>query len=102
RVLPERREDGGAVRPAPHPRERLEHGHVRLARAVLLDALSVRDQHVIARAEAGQERFHERRLADPGLAGDEDELAPTGARRLERPTKAIELCVAADQRGEWH
>ena len=64
---------------AAQSRQGLENRQVRLAPAVLLDALSVSDQGGLVREPQGvQEGFDENALADPGLAFDEGDLAAAG------------------------
>lgn len=91
----ERRE---RVRAARRPRElaeRLDDREVRFGGAVLLEAGAAPDDHP-ALLEAVEERADERRLADPGLPGDEAELPTPRARTLERRAQQRELRVAAD------
>ena len=60
-----------------------------VTRAVLLDALTATDQELLAR-DACQQRLDQRRLPDPGLAGDEHDRAstlPGPPERLPQPTK---------------
>ena len=52
----------------------LQHGEIRFAGAVLLDALSPADAQRVRLGDFRQEHFHQRRLADPRLAGHEYEL----------------------------
>jgi hypothetical protein len=63
-----------AARASTRSTERLENGHVRLGRAVGLDALPVAQPHALGVGGAGQELPHERTLADPRLAGHEHDL----------------------------
>ena len=58
--------------------QRLEHGQIRFAGAVLLDALALREGH---RAERGGKVVDQRRLADAGFAGHQHSwLCPAQAR----------------------
>ena len=85
RELPEDVDNAVAGRP-PQSTERLQHRQIRLAGAVLFDALPARDANRPVAADPRQERLHQRGLADPRLAGDEHEL-PLAVRR------AVQRCV---------
>ncbi len=62
-----------------HPLQGLQHRHVGLPLAVLLDALTVSDQRVLWGSPNGVEKcFDERALADSGLSLNEDDLTLAG------------------------
>jgi hypothetical protein len=78
--------------------QRVQDREIGLAGAVELDALAARDAFAVPPGD-GEERLDERRLADPGLPGDEHHspLPPLG---LGHPlAEAVELRLAADHRG---
>jgi hypothetical protein len=83
---------------SPHAPKRLQHRQIRLAGAVLLDALPAADAEPVRIAELGEERLHQGGLADPRLAGDEHDLSPAVGRRREDLVQSRELAIAADQR----
>ena len=77
------------------PFERIEQRRVRLAGLARV-TLRARDEDPPL-GEAAQERMHERRLPDPGLAGDEDDLPPARQCFLEHPAQTAELDVTTDE-----
>ena len=74
----------------------LQHGKIRLASAVLLDALSARDPHVRPLTQSIAEGLDQRRLPHPGLAGHEDHRALSGHRHPEGVFEPMQLEAAAD------
>ena len=103
RVRPERIEDGAP--PAldarlalgedlPHQTvERLDHRAVGRV-AVVLVVLAAREIALLPR-ERPQDLVHERGLADAGVAGDEDALAASRERALERGGQRLDVLLAA-------
>ncbi len=82
-----------AVGSSAEPPESLEHGHVRLAGAAVLDALAPPDRH--GRVEAREERPDERGLADARLAAHEHEPPLALRHPREDPAECVELRLAA-------
>ena len=84
RVHAERRVDGRLFGAAAHRRNRLEQRHVGLTAPVVLDALSAADACTRPgrTTQIGERRVDERRLPDPGFAGDEGDLSPAARRGL--------------------
>src|SRR5262249_3420494 len=77
---------------------RLEHRHVRFARAVGLDALPAPDPQIVAGA-LGEERLDQRGLADARLPGDEDDLARAVPDVAQPRVKRRQLLVAPNECG---
>ena len=75
-------------------RERFQNGQIRLAFAVLLDALPVRAMDV---ARFGHEAFDQRGLPHARFAGDPHDLALACARELPCRAQALERIRAADR-----
>jgi hypothetical protein len=73
----------------------LEHGKVRFARPMMLDALSSGTRDV---AEAGDEVLDQGRLADTRLTGNPHDLALAAARGFPRVAKACKRFGPADER----
>ena len=71
------------------PSHGLEERQVGLARSVGLDASPLGDAQAIAAARLGQEPLDEGRLADPGLAGHEDDLPGPGGCVLQAPAQHV-------------
>src|SRR5262249_18439129 len=67
--------------------ERLEQGIVRLLSSEALDALTARGPQLRSRRAALEEDVDERRLPDPGLAGDEHDLPLPCERLVEAPAE---------------
>jgi hypothetical protein len=63
--------------------DRLEHGQVGFAPAVLLDTLPTPHEHAVPIRQWLDKRINERRLADAGLACHEDDLALPVERSVE-------------------
>jgi hypothetical protein len=74
RVLGEDPDDGVAAGFPAEPGQRIEDRQVGFSRAVVVDALPPTDPDRGGRRRLGQERLDHRRLADPGLARNEDDL----------------------------
>jgi hypothetical protein len=85
-------------RRAPQPPQRLEHGQVRLAGAVLRHALSPADAQSGRVGHTLEKSLDQRRLADPRLAGHEHELTLALARSRQRPAKAGQLPLTSHER----
>src|SRR6185369_16651399 len=81
---------------AAQARHRFEEGQVGLARAMGLDTSSLSDAQPIATDRLGQEQLDERRLADPRLAGHEDDLPGAADRLLQAYVQLGQLALAAD------
>ena len=75
RVLLEDPHDLIATGLAAEAPQRLEHRQIGLAGAVLLHALSPADAQQVRAVDPREKRVDQRRLADPRLAGHEDELS---------------------------
>ena len=89
-------DDGVSVRPAAEARQRLEHRHVRLAGAVLLEAPAAGNRDLAVGFDLREEGLHERGLADARLARHEHDLPVPAERLVEQPAQAAKLSVAAD------
>lgn len=86
-------------------RQTAEHGqhveqrHERLARAPQVDALAAADYQIgTARGGPGEKGVDQRRLAQPGLAGDEDQPALAGQGFGEAALQRPQLGIAAENR----
>jgi hypothetical protein len=91
----------GAMRQSGEAFGGFEHRHVWLARSELLDTTTAADPHRRGGSEeciGGEERFDERRLADPGRARHEDDLALARDGSLEERLQSRELDRTADER----
>jgi hypothetical protein len=66
----------------------------------VLQALAARDQQPVASPGPFGERLHQRGLADAGLTGHEDHLAPAGGGQLEQGGESLKLGLAADRGGQ--
>ena len=75
-------------------RERFENGKIRFARAVVLHALAARTSDV---AEARDEMFDQRRLADAGFAGNPDHRSLAAARDIPGAAKPRARFRATDE-----
>ena len=95
---PEKRQHLGAPHAVGEPAGGLQQGHVRLAGAVLFDALPARDRDVAPRRDTGEEGAEQRRLADAGLADDEHHLALARQHAQQRRVERGELAFAPDRR----
>ena len=71
--------------------ERIEDWQVGFSRAVVVDALAAADADGGGGGDLAEERLHHRRLADPRLAGDEDDLPLALPRRGQPPVELLEL-----------
>ena len=81
---------------AAKPSESRQHGQIRLAGAVLLDALTGADPERALVSRLFGKRLHERALADTGFTGHEDKLSAALPHRLQQVPKACKLGRAAD------
>ncbi len=82
---------------APHEAAKgLDHGRVRQGALTDRDAAADEDRHA-RRAGRFRDLGHEPRLADPGLARDEQRAAATIARIIERGAHPFDLLRPADQ-----
>jgi hypothetical protein len=92
--------DRPSIRSAPQPPQRVENRQIRLPWSALLHALAPRHARAGARAgHRGDERFHQRRLSDARLTGEEDDMALAGPGRLEQLREPLELVGSSDQAG---
>ena len=99
RCLPgEQRDELLAARLAGEPAERLQHGQVRLSGAAVLDALAVSDERLRRRPGSRRQVLDDGRLADPRLAGDEDESPRAGLGLLVQPLEVGELALTTGNR----
>ena len=87
----------GRHRPREKGAQQVEDGQVGFARAVVLDAATARDRHPRIQASPAQELVRERGLADPRLAGDEDEVATALLGLGEESFELLDLGLASDQ-----
>src|SRR4029453_4709871 len=97
RVPAEERREGVSVWSTTEPTEGFEHGEVRFTGPVVLDALPTPDVELPVPIGCPQEGVDERRLAEPGLSGDEDDLAAPGSRPLERVVETVDLRSPPDR-----
>ena len=81
--------------------QRLQHREVGFPLPILLDALPPRHPHRAPDAQAGQEQIDHGRLAHPGFAADQDELAGAVGGPLEPPLQGLDFPLAAHQ-GSGH
>ena len=89
-----------AGRPVAQPLQGLQHRHVGLSLAVLLDALPVSDQDGGGGgSHRADEGLDERALADPRFALDEDDLPLAGRRLTEQCHESCELRVTPHEGG---
>ena len=105
RVSAQERDEPIGRAPAAEPGEGVKHREVRLARAVRLDALSLRDPHARIGRHAVEEGVDDRRLADAGLARQERDLTSAAPRRVEPHLQAIQGALPADEMPRhvgWH
>src|SRR5262249_29451668 len=96
RVPPQERHDSLAAALAAERSERVEHGEVRFAGTVLLEALPARRPDAARRGRRREERLDEDGLPDPGRAGDEDDLPLPLARAPEPVGERLERALPAD------
>ena len=64
--------------------------------AIVLGALAPRDPHPTP-AQAGQHHLHHGRLANPGFATEQDELAGAVGRPLEALRDGLDFALASDE-----
>ena len=74
---------GRVLWPAAELPQRLQEGEVRFPLAIVLGALAPGDPHPTPGAQVGQHHIHHGRLANPGFATEQDELAGALGRPLE-------------------
>ncbi len=91
--------DGVTVRLAAEPGQGIEDRQVGFSRAVVVDALPPTDPDRGGRRDLGHERLDHRRLADPRLARDEDDLALALTGLGEPSVELLKLQLTADRRG---
>ena len=97
RVSAQERDEPIARAPAAEPGESVQHGQIRLARPVRLDALPLRDPHARIGGDALEEGLDDRGLADARLAGQERDLASAAPGRVEPRLQPIEGALPADE-----
>ena len=97
RRAPQQRQHRRAPVAVGEPAGGLQQGHVRLARAVLFDALPARDRDVAARRDAREEGGEQRRLADARLTDDEHHLALARQHAQQRGVERGEFARAPDR-----
>jgi hypothetical protein len=90
-VPAEERREGVSAWSTTQATEGFEHGEVRFTGPVVLDALPTPDVELPVLSGCPQEGVDERRLAEPGFSGDEDDLAAPGSRPLERLVETVNL-----------
>ena len=83
--------------PAAELPQRLQEGEVRFPLAIVLGALAPRDPHPSAGAQAGQHHLHHGRLANPGFATEQDELASALGRPLEALRDGLDVVPASHE-----
>src|SRR5262249_26333901 len=86
-----------AARLAQQASDRFEHRQIRLRDAVVLEARPARDHDVRFARCSRHEGVEHRRLSDPGLTGEEYELALTGAGALEPRLEVAHHIVTSDE-----
>ena len=96
-VAPQQRDDRRGVAAASEPAEGLEDRPVGLARPRSLEALPASHRQAERVRARRQEKIDQGRLADAGLARDEDEAPTTGEGALERRFQPRHLRGAADE-----
>ena len=97
RVSTQERDEPVGRAPAAEPGEGVQHREIRLARAVRLDALPLRNPHARIGRHALEERVDDRRLADACLARQECDLASAAPGRVEPHLQAIQGALPADE-----
>ena len=78
----------------------LQDGQVGLTGTVVLDTAPLSDAELVT-PRLPQERLDDRRLPDPGLAGDEDDLPFTAHRPAEAGAQLPQLALASDHQRRW-
>src|SRR5215207_2914980 len=96
-MLSEERDDPFALWTLRQPRQSIQHRQVGLAGAVLLQTLASRHVRRALLGRVVNQRIDQRRLADPGLARDENDLTLAGRRALEPLLHRGELGAAPEQ-----
>ena len=81
--------------------QRLQDRQVGLTRAVLIDATALDRPQLAGLGMAGHEGLDQRRLANPGLATDEYQLAPASAGRTKGVVQLLQFGLATHQPAAW-
>src|SRR5918994_3593240 len=99
-MLSEERDDPFALGTLRQTRQSIQHRQVGLAGAVLLETLASRHVRRALLDSVFNQSIDQRRLADPGLAGDENDVTLAGRRALQPPLHRGELGAAPEQAGD--
>src|SRR5918993_5747845 len=99
-MLSEERNDSIALGTLRQTRQSIQHRQVCLAGAILLEALAARHVRGALPGRLFNQSIDQRRLADPGLAGDEDDLTLACRRPLQPALHPGELRAAPEQTGD--
>ena len=97
RVSTQERDEPIGRASAAEPGERVQHREIRLARAVRLDALPLRNPHARIGRHALEEGIDDRRLAHARLTRQERDLASASPRRVEPHLQTIQGAITADE-----
>ena len=99
-MLSEERDDPFALWTLRQTRQSIQHRQVCLAGAVLLETLPSRHVRRALLGRVVNQRIDQRRLADPGLAGDKNDLTLADRARSSPALHRGELGAAPEQAGD--